>query len=186
MEFPKDKKRIAIEDLLNSYKDGLSIQDIIDKTGLARHTILARLQRLEGEKKVRVRQGNMARLYYWNEQPSVSIAPRPESQEKTKENIILTELKEEHFSKAPPQALLTATERLLLEAPAKTTPAKMKAEIKAAPPPKPDFDPKAIKEQIENEFRQGDLKKHEAELLKQRAPAAHVLENANHKETQKA
>ena len=31
MEFPKDKKRIAIEDLLNSYKDGLSIQDIIDK-----------------------------------------------------------------------------------------------------------------------------------------------------------
>jgi len=186
MEFPKDKKRIAIEDLLNSYKDGLSIQDIIDKTGLARHTILARLHRLEGEKKVRVRQVNMARLYYWNEQPSVSIAPRPESQEKTKENIILTELKEEHFSKAPPQALLTAMERLLLEAPAKTTPAKMKAEIKAAPPPKPDFDPKAIKEQIENEFRQGDLKKHEAELLKQRAPAAHVLENANHKETQKA
>src|SRR3989344_3891726 len=102
MEFPKDKKRIAIEDLLNSYKDGLSIQDIIDKTGLARHTILARLHRLEGEKKVRVRQVNMARLYYKKElgaeQAEQAQPPAPSA---LHEELQVTSLQEEHFSKKP-------------------------------------------------------------------------------------
>ena len=38
----KDKTKIKIEDLLRSHPDGLTIKEMMDKTGLARHTLLAR------------------------------------------------------------------------------------------------------------------------------------------------
>ena len=85
----KDKKRIMIGHLLKAHKDGLSIQDIINKTGLARHTVLARLHRLEGEKKVRMRRVNMAKLYYWDE-----IEPMEDE-----DHVKLIKLEEEHITK---------------------------------------------------------------------------------------
>ena len=77
----KDKKRIKISDLLKAYKDGLTIQEIMDKTGLARHTVLARLHRLEGEKKVRMRQVNMAKMYYWNESEAELLTKKEAEEE---------------------------------------------------------------------------------------------------------
>src|SRR3989344_1411724 len=96
MDGIKDKKRITIVDLLKAHKDGLTIQEIVDKTGLARHTVLARLHHLEGEQKVRLRQVNMAKMYYWNEEPK---SEKTEPHAETKEKITLTSLKEEHLSK---------------------------------------------------------------------------------------
>ena len=70
----KDKKRITIIDLLQAHEDGLTIQEIIDKTGLARHTVLARLHHLEGEGKIWMRQVNMAKMYYWKKKSKINLA----------------------------------------------------------------------------------------------------------------
>lgn len=61
----KDKVKIKVTDLLKAHTDGLTIKEIMDKTGLARHTVLARLHNLEGQDKVGVRQINMAKLHSW-------------------------------------------------------------------------------------------------------------------------
>jgi len=61
----KDKIKIKLEDLLKAHPDGLTIKEMMDKTGLARHTILARLHNLEGQDKISVRQINMAKLHRW-------------------------------------------------------------------------------------------------------------------------
>ena len=37
----KDKKRVTVIDLLKAYPDGLSIQDIVDKTCLAISTLFS-------------------------------------------------------------------------------------------------------------------------------------------------
>lgn len=70
MEESKDKKKITIIDLLKSHTEGLTISDIMKKTGLARHTVLARLHYLIGKGEVYVRQVNMAKLHYWNALPT--------------------------------------------------------------------------------------------------------------------
>jgi len=44
----KDKLKIRITDLLKSHTQGLTIKEIMDKTKLARHTVLARLHNLVG------------------------------------------------------------------------------------------------------------------------------------------
>ena len=62
----KDKTRITIEDLLKSHTEGLTIQEIMNSIGLARHTVLSRLHQLVGEGKVKIRQINMAKLHYWD------------------------------------------------------------------------------------------------------------------------
>lgn len=87
----KDKKRIKIEDLLKAYDDGLTIKDIAKKTKMSRHTVLARLHRLEGEGKVKMRQINMAKLYTWAD-PEIDLSEK---------KVKLTELKEEHIVKKP-------------------------------------------------------------------------------------
>ena len=51
----KDKIKIQISDLLKSHPEGLTIADIMKRTGLARHTVLARLHMLIGGEKVGVR-----------------------------------------------------------------------------------------------------------------------------------
>ena len=65
MAEPKDKTKTKITDLLKSNTEGLTITEIMQKTGLARHTILARLHNLIGEDKVGYRQINMAKLHRW-------------------------------------------------------------------------------------------------------------------------
>jgi len=64
----KDKVKIKIEDLLKSHSEGLTIKEIMDETGLARHTILSRLHNFEGSGKVNVRQINMAKLHTWKKE----------------------------------------------------------------------------------------------------------------------
>lgn len=159
MSMEKDKKRITIENLLKSYSDGLTIQDMIDKTGLARHTVLTRLHRLEGEQKVRMRQINMAKMYYWNEE-----APPKEQEEephqRIKKKIIVTPLKEEHIEKV--------------------------SSSKKKAPTAPAIDMKAIKEQIEQELKSGDLSKSQAEIKKQRAPIIHAVKEEKHQKKVRA
>ncbi|MFA5176085.1 MAG: ATPase domain-containing protein [Candidatus Nanoarchaeia archaeon] len=64
----KDKHQITIEDILKSHKQGLTISEIMKKLNLARHTVLARLNMLEGQNKVNLRKINMAKLYYWKDE----------------------------------------------------------------------------------------------------------------------
>ncbi|MBT4539155.1 helix-turn-helix domain-containing protein [Candidatus Woesearchaeota archaeon] len=87
----KDKKKITIIDLLQSHPDGLTIQDIMNKTGLARHTVLARLHALVGSEKVDVKQINMAKVHKWKQE------------EPTKEDIALQSLQE--LLKSHPEGL---------------------------------------------------------------------------------
>ena len=78
----KDKTKIKLVDLLKSYPEGLTITDMMRKTGLSRHTILARLHHLTGAGEVGVRKINMAKLHKWQgekekveEKPKVEVAP---------------------------------------------------------------------------------------------------------------
>ena len=61
----KDKISTKIEDLLKSHPEGLSITDIMKRTKLARHTVLARLHHLTGKGDLTTRKVNMAKLHYW-------------------------------------------------------------------------------------------------------------------------
>tara|TARA_Y100000310_G_C20647532_1_gene797478 strand:- start:71 stop:1318 length:1248 start_codon:yes stop_codon:yes gene_type:complete len=88
----KDKTRIKIKDLLQSHPDGLTIADLMRKTGLARHTVLARLHTFIGQGHVNVRKINMAKLHYWNAQTD---EPKEKKEEKP---IELKPLKEEHIT----------------------------------------------------------------------------------------
>src|SRR3989338_10449750 len=142
----KDKKRIVIGDLLKANHDGLTIQEVMDKTGLARHTVLARLHRLEGEKKVRMRQVNMAKMYYWNEEPEFNLGIEPH--EITKDNLKLTELKETHITKSSKQR---SNED--------------KPEGKFIDKP---FDMTAVKEEIEKQLKGKQINKTEAQIKEQR------------------
>ena len=90
----KDKTKIKITDLLKSHSDGLTIAEIMDRTGQARHTVLARLHSLIGEGKVRVRQINMAKLHYWNE---------PVKEEEMGGKVEIVPLAEEHIKQIPPK-----------------------------------------------------------------------------------
>jgi circadian clock protein KaiC len=86
----KDKTKIKVEDLLRSHPDGLTIKEMMDKTGLARHTLLARLHNLEGQEKIGVRQINMAKLHRWKHENE------PLKKEK-KDDVKVAEIKEEHI-----------------------------------------------------------------------------------------
>jgi len=91
----KDKTKIRIEHLLQSHPEGLTISDVMKKTKLARHTVLARLHRLVGERKVSVRQINMAKLHFWTEE-------LPKEKEKWVE---VQPIKEKHITKKKVQHL---------------------------------------------------------------------------------
>ena len=90
----KDKTKIKLEDLLRSHPDGLTIKEMMDKTGLARHTILARLHNLEGQDKIGVRQINMAKLHRWKHENE------PVKERKT-DDVEVTSLKQEHIKEKP-------------------------------------------------------------------------------------
>ena len=93
MEDQKDKTKIKIVDLLRSHPDGLTIKEMMDKTGLARHTLLARLHHLEGQDKIGVRQINMAKLHRWKHENEEKI-------ERKTEDVEITPIKEEHIKES--------------------------------------------------------------------------------------
>ncbi|MEK6809524.1 MAG: ATPase domain-containing protein [Nanoarchaeota archaeon] len=156
----KDKKRVTVIDLLKAYPDGLSIQDLVDKAQLARHTVLARLHRLEGEGKIRMRQVNMAKLYYWIDEKGQGEAEQSE----THKMLQIASLQEDHFKKKVVEKI-------------------PKGETKKE---KSLFDAKLIKEQIQQELKSGNLKQPEIELQKQRLPISHVLSKAKEKKSEKS
>ncbi len=88
----KDKTRIKLVDLLKSFPQGLTIVEMMGKTGLARHTILARLHALIGEERVGVRKINMAKLHHWKELP----AEKPEVKK-----VVVTPITEENIKESP-------------------------------------------------------------------------------------
>jgi KaiC/GvpD/RAD55 family RecA-like ATPase len=87
----KDKIKIQISDLLKSHREELTIADIMKQTGLARHTVLARLHGLIGGNMVGVRKINMAKLHSWKNGEEEAV----EQGERAK----LVELEEKHLKK---------------------------------------------------------------------------------------
>jgi circadian clock protein KaiC len=141
----KDKTKIKIIDLLKSHTQGLTIKEIMDKTSLARHTILARLHNLIGQAKVTVRQVNMAKLHYWKEHP-----PSEEELKKALdvgEKVQLVPIREEHIK---------PVEKKLGEKGQKNKPKK--------------FDMASIKAEIESDIQSGSINKKQGKLLEQRKP----------------
>lgn len=148
MEEEKDKHRIRISDLLKSHTEGLTITDIMKKTGLARHTILARLHHLIGKGDVYIRQVNMAKLHYWNSPPT-----KEELEEVLGQKIELMPITEKNIK--------------LISAPANE---------KEKPKEEPKIDMKKLKEEIEKDLREGKIQKHEAQIKEQREPISQALE----------
>ncbi|MAG47589.1 hypothetical protein CL617_03210 [archaeon] len=147
----KDKTRIKIEDLLASHTEGLTIQEIMDKTKLARHTVLARLHALVGEGNVNVRKINMAKLHYLNE----DVLSKEEDLEENpiKEKIDVQPIKEDHIKEPLSKKNVEET---------------------------PKIDMSKIKEEIENELKTGKLDKNQAQIKEQREPLTHVVDSSKH------
>ncbi len=144
----KDKTKIKISDLLKSHPEGLSIVDIMKSTGLARHTVLARLHGLIGGNQIGVRKVNMAKLHSWKSHDEGELV---EQGERAK----LVELEEKHLKNKP------LGENL--DKPVGET-SKPKA-----------FDMSAIRAEIDAELRGGKIKGSGAEIKEQRAPVLHVV-----------
>lgn len=60
------EKKEIIEGLLKDNPQGLSIQELSDKTKYARNTISIILGKLEGEKKIKIRDVGPTKLHYWS------------------------------------------------------------------------------------------------------------------------
>lgn len=143
----KDKTKIKISDLLKSHPEGLSIVDIMKSTGLARHTVLARLHGLIGANHVGIRKVNMAKLHTWK-------AKDDEEKEEQGERAKLVELEEKHIKKKPIEK---------------------KSEKEEENKKSKEFDVSKIKEEIEAQLKGGKIKGFEAEIKEQRAPALHAV-----------
>jgi len=61
----KDKDKEKIEKLIKENPEGLTIQDLVNKSELAWNTITKILALLEGQEKIRIRQVGQAKLHYW-------------------------------------------------------------------------------------------------------------------------
>ena len=145
----KDKIRIKLEDLLKSHPDGLTITEIMHKTGLARHTVLARLHALIGEGKVEVRKINMAKLHKW-----IFGGESSEKEQKDKteqgERVKLVPISQENLIKMSQKQREEYRDK------------KAKAKAKA-------IDMATIRAEIDAELRGRKIKSHEAEIKEQRA-----------------
>jgi len=157
----KDKKKITIIDLLKSHPEGLTISDIMKKTGRARHTVLSRLHNLVGEGHVGVRQINMAKLHFWKQdikQDATDIdskeAKKPIEESEAHENIKVNPIKEEHVSIDP---------------------------SKPKNNDKPSFDMAKIREEIAQELKGGTIEKNQAQIKEQREEVLHVTDRSKHK-----
>tara|TARA_Y100000310_G_scaffold340367_1_gene435859 strand:- start:511 stop:1881 length:1371 start_codon:yes stop_codon:yes gene_type:complete len=181
----KDKTRITIIDLLMSNTQGLTIKEMMDVLGLARHTILARLHNLVGEGKVNVRQINMAKLHYWKEH-----VPTEKELMKSMEQddiVRLVPIKEEHIKIKPK----TLDKKIVIKSKldkkvkeevdigdkgiAKRLKEKKEPEEKTSAIQKPSgesegIDMASIKAEIEEELNKGKINKKGAQILTQRKP----------------
>ncbi len=83
----KDKHRYKIENLLKSHSEGLTIAEVMKRTKLARHTVLARLHALVGKGDVNVRKINMAKVHYWTKDRKEKSRPHVEVRKIEKEDI---------------------------------------------------------------------------------------------------
>ena len=150
----KDKTSITISDLLKSHPEGLTIVEIMRRTHLARHTVLARLHALIGGDKVGVRKINMAKLHSWKPKAD------EESVEQGERGKIV-ELEEKHIKKKSRE------------------PAQKPGE---AEQPEVKFDMAAVKAEIEAGLKGGRIKRSEAEIMEQRAPALHIVSKLKQKQ----
>jgi KaiC/GvpD/RAD55 family RecA-like ATPase len=177
----KDKTKIKLIDLLKSHTEGLTITEIMQKTSLARHTILARLHNLIGEGKIHVRQINMAKLHYWKEHP-----PTEEDLEKSMkkgEKVQLVPISDKHVisksfklkdGKSPNN---DESNNVLKKTPKgykknkgkdveKSEIAKKETNVKKSG----GIDIASIKAEIEEDLKKGNIGKKDAQILKQRKP----------------
>lgn len=150
----KDKTQIKISDLLKSHPEGLTIAEIMKQTGLARHTVLARLYGLIGGDKVGVRKINMAKLHSWKQKEEEGVVDQGKRAK-------LVPLEEKNIKK-------------------KSSESNVKDLLKI--PKAKEFDISKIKEEIEAKLKGGKIKKSEAEILEQRAPISHAVSSSKEKE----
>ncbi len=59
------KKKEIIENILKENINGLTIQELSDKSKFARNTIKVILTELKGENKITIRDVGMAKIHYW-------------------------------------------------------------------------------------------------------------------------
>lgn len=59
------EEKQKIEELLKENPQGLSIQELSDKTGFPRQKIVVLLAELKGEKKILIREIGQVKLNYW-------------------------------------------------------------------------------------------------------------------------
>ena len=102
MNEDNDKKLNIIADLLKIHGEGLTITDVMHKTGFARHTVLTRLFFLMGSGNVSMRRINMAKLHYW-------IGEK----EKESENVKMISLEEKHIKKVLVSPVATGTKEVV-------------------------------------------------------------------------
>ncbi len=57
-----------IEKLIKEDNQGLTIQDIVNKTKLSWNTVTKILAMIEGEGKIRIREVGQAKLHYWGKE----------------------------------------------------------------------------------------------------------------------
>ena len=141
----KDKTKIKIQDILRANPDGLTIKEIMDKTGLARHTVLARLHKLTGEDKVGVRQINMAKLHRWKHENEPLKEEKPD-------DVKVAPIKEEHI-----KPIVKEVEPVV----------KKKIEVEN----RKKIDIATIKKEIDEELKGGKINKKQAQLKTQREPS---------------
>jgi len=58
-------KREEIKNLIKNNPEGLTIQDLVNKSDSSWNTVTKILASLEGEKKIKIRQVGQAKLHYW-------------------------------------------------------------------------------------------------------------------------
>ena len=169
----KDKTKIKIEDLLKSHDEGLTISDIMGYTKLARHTVLARLHRLIGEGKVRMRQINMAKLHYWNDEPT-----EQELEESLKPKVHVKPILKEHIKKKEIRDSVDLVEENIGEDKTSSKKkSKKKEEVKEeVVSKKPKIDIQRIKQEIAEELKTGVIQKPHAQIREQREPLAKAVE----------
>ena len=163
----KDKTRITIEDLLKSHTEGLTIQEIMNSIGLARHTVLSRLHQLVGEGKVKIRQINMAKLHYWD-----TNAPPSEKE--------ITEVLGKGVSKKIIEQKEEIKVQPIMKENIKQLPSKNIVEIKH-----PKVNMIEIKRQIQDQLQTGKINKEQGQLLEQRKQFEHILDKSKHKSRRK-
>jgi len=172
----KDKTQILIEDLLKSRKHGLTITEIMQKTGLARHTVLARLHYLEGSGPIEHRKINMAKLYYWkedNEDEDEQPHPLPEEKKEHhhlhQKHVKMRSIKEHHLRKQEKKTIHSEQSEARKES-------KKESRLKGSRLDTAKLDMAKLKEEIEAKLKDKKITNVQAQIKEQREPIKHKIE----------